>query len=425
LLDVKGFSNRACDTASDGRIFFLGEADNHVSLTELAPGASRSLAQALHAPLGFWHKLAVSPEGRILAACSERGLELWDLRTTQRLAAWPIGACTADFDNAGRLIVGCASGVYRWLRRVETIAAPTREVAPSSADRIVVRFGPSEQLVGPIVPHSLSINPSDETMVFEDAIGWRVTHPDNAAAMVRLETKYDPRKSAISRDNRYAAIANWDYGGVGVWDAGSGAHLADLAVGRCGVVQFSPDGCLLAATPDGVTLWRCGDWRRVRQLHAHGTTPTGLGIAFSPDSRVLAVGQPNGILRLVDPRTGNDWARLTHLNMSVAAVMAFSPDQRYLVTSTTDERSTTQVWDVRAMRGELEHRGLDWPAEVLTVSASPPPVEGSFEVVLDDDGLMHQLDAATRSKAAGHLLQSAVNLLKRAMHAATGRKATE
>jgi WD40 repeat protein len=260
-----------------------------------------------------------------------------------------------------------------------------------------VRIGPPEKLTGSIVPNSLSTNPSGKSLVFEDSSGWAVLHT-NDSSLVHLQTKHDPRKSAVSPDNRYAVIANWEAGGAATWDAETGAHLADLNIGRCGVVEFSPDGHLLAATPDGVTLWRTGDWQRVRQLHAHGTTPTGLGIAFSPDSRLLAVGQANGILRLVDPGTGNDWAHLTHFDMSVAEVMKFSPDQRYLVTSGVDDRSTTLIWDVSGMRSELERRGLDWPADVLAVAAAPS-LEGELEIVLDDGGLLRQLEAATEAAA--------------------------
>jgi WD40 repeat protein len=415
---VSGFESRACDTASEGRIVFLGKSGDETTLTELAPGECRALAQSLHAPLGFWLHASISSEGRILALSSAGGLELWDLRTTQRLAVWPVGHCTADFDQSGRLIVACEAGVYRWPRHVENFPAAVPEIgAASSAVRTVVRLGPPEKLTGPIVQNSLSTNASGKSLVFEDASGWAVLHTGDSA-LVRLQTRHDPRKGAVSPDNRYAAIANWNSGGAAAWDAASGAHLADLAVGRCGVVQFSPDGRLLAATPDGVTLWRTGDWQRIRELHAHGTTPTGLGIAFSPDSRVLAVGQPNGVLRLVDPFTGNDWARLTHSDLNVHALMAFSRDQRYLVTSSIDGRSPAHVWDLRAMRSELVRRGLDWPADVLTVAAAPP-LEGQLEVVLDDGGLIHMRDSAQR------LWQNAVNLLQRARQAAKVEKAAE
>jgi len=425
LLDVSGFTSRACDAASAGRIAFLGDAENTITMTELAPGACRALAQVLHTPLGFWLSCSISPEGRILALCSGGGLELWDLRTTHRLAVWPVGDCRAHFDAAGRLVVACSAGVYRWPRHVQNAPVPAAEVAgASSPGRTIVRLGPPERLVGPVVPTSLSISASGESLVFEDASGWAVMLPGNST-MVRLQTRLDPRNSAVSPDDRYAAIANWNHKGTSIWDAASGAHLVDLAVGLYGVVQFSPDGRLLAAVPDGVTVWRTSDWQRVGELHAHGTSPTGLGIAFSPDSRVLAVGQPNGILRLVDPVTGNDWAHLSHADLNVRAIMAFSPDQRYLITSSMDNRSLAQVWDLRVMRSELVRRGLDWPGEVLTASASSSSVEGGLEVVFDDGGLIQSLDAATRRSAAIRLWQDWTKLLRRAAPAATEPKATE
>ena len=163
-------------------------------------------------------------------------------------------------------------------------------------------------------------------------------HPGRDTAIVRLQTIPADAKSTASDDNHYAAIANWEDGGAAVWNAVSEAHLADLAVGRHGLLQFSPDGLLLAATPDGVTLWRTNDWQYVGRLHAEGTTPTGLGISFSPDSRVLAVAQANGILRLIKTTSGKDWGHVAILDPTAASAITFSPDQRFLVTSPVDER---------------------------------------------------------------------------------------
>lgn len=136
---------------------------------------------------------------------------------------------------------------------------------------------------------------------------------------------------------------------------------------------------------------------------------------------MLAVGQPNGILRLVDPTSGNDWARLTHLDMSAAAVIAFSPDQRYLVTSGVDERSPTYVWDLSLMRSELALRGLDWPAEVLAVGTRAA-LEGQLEVVLDDGGLLRQSDSDVQRKAARRLMQNSANFLQRLMKVGAAAK---
>jgi WD40 repeat protein/tRNA A-37 threonylcarbamoyl transferase component Bud32 len=420
LLEVHGFKNQACDVADGRRIVLLGDRGDKAVLTELTPGVGRTLTQSVHRPLGFCFKVAMGPEGRVLVASSEGGLEFWDIGTAQRLLTCPIGRCLADFDDGGRLIVGTNAGVFRFVRRIEI--SPAVPNATPRAARTLVRFDSPEQLAGPIEPGSLSTNARGETMLIADSDGWAVLHPGHHTGIVRLQTGRDARKSAASDDNRYAAIANWNDGGAAVWDVFSGAHLADLPVGRHGTLQFSRDGRLLAATPDGVTLWRTSDWRCVGQLHAEGTTPTGLGISFSPDSRVLAVAQPNGVLRFVDPTTGKDWARVALSDQSAASTMTFSPDQRFLVTSPVDERLPSQVWDLTAMRSELARRGIDWPADVLRSTPNPQAIDGDLEVVLDDGGLMHRFDGAIESNTAIQLWENAMNFLQRATRAAAQEK---
>ena len=397
LLDVPQFMSQACDVGPDGRILFLTLQDDAIVESELTPGACLALAQMLHPPSGYWAKVSVSPEGRIFAFSGMQGIELWDSKTRKRLLDWPIGPCLADFDDTGRLVLGCRSGVYRLSRCVERIANPAADPAidaKSTHGRTVVQFGPAEHLTDSSEPWGLAVNARGETLVVEDASGWFVVHPDKEPATLRLEPKPDPRKSAVSNDNRYAAIAGWDRGGATVWDARSGAKLVDLDVGRHGVLQFSPDGQFLAATPEGVTIWRTRDWRRTSQLHAQGTTPAGLGIAFSPDSRVLAIGQVNGVVALADPHTGAEWARLSRRDLHIASIMSFTPDQRWLITSCVDHRSPAHVWDLVALRRELRNRGLDWPAEVLRAATNEQRFEEQIEIVLDE---VHLFDDSPQS----------------------------
>jgi WD40 repeat protein len=422
LLEVHGFNNRACDAADERKFLFLGDTGHQAVLTEFDRGVCRTLAQSVHRPLGFWFKLAVGPEGRILAACSQSGLELWDIQSAQRLLTWPIGPCVADFDDGGRLIVGCSTGIFRFPRFTETTPTPQKS-APAIA-RTLVRFGPPQLLVGKIDATNLSTNARGETMLVGYLDRWDVFHPGHDKAMVHVPTTSDARQSAASDDNRYAAIANWEGGGASVWDAISGTHLADLAVGRHGVLKFSGDGRLLAATPDGVTLWRTSDWRCVGRLHAAGTTPTGLGISFSPDSRVLAIAQPNGILRLTDPTTGKDWVRVTLSDQTAASFMTFSPDQRFLVTSPEDERQTAQVWDLTETRSALAGRGIDWPANVLSPATNPKAISGQLEVALDDGALISRHDTASSRNTRSQMWEDFVSFMRRAI-GATQQKGVE
>ncbi len=212
------------------------------------------------------------------------------------------------------------------------------------------------------------------------------------ANKVHLESIDDPRKAAVSVDGRYVAIANWEAAGAMVWEVATGRKLASLPIGRFGVIEFSPDNRWLASTPGGVQLWRTGDWKLDRELHAAGTTPHGLGIAFSPDSRALAIGQPNGVLRLADPHTGQDWARIRHPRLESASIIAFTPDNHQIVTLSLDQQSPGRIWDIRDLRMALRKRGLDWPDEVLTQSPRLSSVWAPMKVVWDDGGLLRRLN---------------------------------
>jgi WD40 repeat protein len=98
-----------------------------------------------------------------------------------------------------------------------------------------------------------------------------------------------------------------------------------------------------------------------------------LAIAFSPDSQVLAISQPEAITRLVDPETGRDWAELLRPDLRNSISIAFSPDQSRLF-EVPSLRGSPRIWNLARIREELKQRDLDWPANVLTVK--PPPGSG-------------------------------------------------
>jgi tetratricopeptide (TPR) repeat protein len=227
------------------------------------------------------------------------------------------------------------------------------------------RFGPPVELYGPTADLKFAMTASANLLVVQGRDGWQVTHPAAPGKLVPLGPQSDPRMVSLSTDGKWVALGSWNSRGASVYDAGSGARLAELPVGRQAAVLFSPDGRWLATAPDGGQLWRTENWRPGPELHARGATSGGLVLAFAPDSRVLALGEPTGETRFVDPDTGRDWATLAHPDRSWGTFLAFSPDQWRLVVLAAGPDTVPYVWNLAAIRQELARRGLDWPADVL------------------------------------------------------------
>ena len=221
--------------------------------------------------------------------------------------------------------------------------------------------------------------------------------------MTRLPLKKDIRGVSVSPDGESVSLANWHEAGVEVWSTSDVRRIVELPVGRHGMPRFSPDGRWLASTPDGVRLWHVADWTPGPRLQAHCDTPSGLGIAFSPDSKVLAVSQPDEITRLVDPETGISWAELWRPDPHPTPYLAFTPDQSQLI-ETSWGRGTPRIWDLAAIRRELSRLNLDWPAEVLKVDEYRPIPDGSIDaaITLDEGNLPNRGTAADLIAKAGY-----------------------
>jgi WD40 repeat protein len=202
----------------------------------------------------------------------------------------------------------------------------------------------------------------------------------------------DVRGASISPNNAWLALTNWEEEGASIWDTLSGQQITELPAGRFGKPLFSPDGRWLATTPDGVRLWHAGNWKPGPELHAQGMTLGGLAIAFSPDSHVLAISQPEEITRLVDPATGRDWVEFLRPDQRNSISIAFTPDHSRLI-EVPSLRGSPRIWNLTRIREELQQRDLDWPADVLTVrprSGTGPALWEKALALQEDDSTNRQ-----------------------------------
>jgi WD40 repeat protein/DNA-binding SARP family transcriptional activator len=146
-------------------------------------------------------------------------------------------------------------------------------------------------------------------------------------------------------------------------------------------VTFSPDGTKLAAAmidPEGATAIEIFSVPQLAQLK---TLPAdaGTSLRFSPDGRLLVLGDVRGRVWLYDTRTWTPRGRRLVAHSGAVVTVNFSPDGRTLATTSDD--GTTRLWDVPS--GRPIGTALPGPAQHYVAAAF---VGGGTHLVTLDDG---------------------------------------
>jgi WD40 repeat protein/serine/threonine protein kinase len=186
---------------------------------------------------------------------------------------------------------------------------------------------------------------------------------------------------AISPDGRWAASAAglpWcmahrtDRAEIRLWDLESARdrRVLDGLIGKVQAVAISPDSKLLAATGGHHELQDAGGWLKL--WDATTGTPlalrtdsvsgmVGMGVAFSPDGRCLAVGYGHymnndpvdaalvarpGRLTLIEIATGEEWSPVRAADSAITG-LAFCPDPDRPLLAVSGKYGV-EVWDWKA-----------------------------------------------------------------------------
>ena len=174
-------------------------------------------------------------------------------------------------------------------------------------------------------------------------LSWRLE-----AAIPREGEPFGFGSLAVSPDGQLLVAANCPLWGLGyhVWDLEQLSLIADVQseTGFVAAVAFSPNGSFLAATTTydgGVYLWDTATWDPGECLFRFGPNTWAPSIAISADSNYLAVGSEDGRMVLLD--LGNGAQRSLEGHTANVASIAFSPDERFLVSVSLD--GTLAIWE--------------------------------------------------------------------------------
>jgi WD40 repeat protein len=267
----------------DGRVVALADFRPQAEVRWWSLPAGRSLGH--HALNGAVHDVAVSPDGRWIAATDEHGAVLIDASSRQVLRVVP-GAVSVEFTPDGRELITSGEGGTVWR---DLVNGETRRTRPEHG-RIAVRSDGAVLITGGTCTF---VAPGGETLDLDQ----------DSSAQGSLSEKGDLAVIPVG-------TSGW------VWDVRARRPIATLT-GHAGVIHqaaFAPDGERVAtAGADGtVRVWES---RTGRLLQTSATTGGPMiGVAFSPDgTRLLAVAL-DGPARMLDvhleTREADEVARL-------------------------------------------------------------------------------------------------------------------
>jgi len=371
----------------DGRHLAIHINGGNLGLWEIAAGREyRTLAiKAEITQKPFFHP-SIHREGRLLAVGLYGGVGLWDLASGSELRSISLpGDNYAMFEPSGSLLTNCPAGLFRWTVQADQLQAGC------------LKLGPPEKLSMPGSIYDLASSEDGSVIATAQSSGGFALHANRPNQPLRLAPHKDSRFIAVSPNGKLVATGSHGFKSVMIWEAETGKLVKSLP-GIGWRLNFSPDGKWLGTVADGYHLWEVGSWREGPKIGG------GEGADFSPGGKMLAVESGMGAIRLVDPGTGLEFARLEDPNQDRAGRISFSPDGTKLIATTGDSQSI-HVWDLRAIRDKLADMNLDWglptyaPSKPDTLPTLNIEVDvGNFGEMIEADNVYRQAVGFSRSR---------------------------
>ena len=313
-------------------------------LWELSPGDTqitfRDAAAHGIGPLS----VSVHPSGRWLATDGDDGVRVWELETGRQVLHLSVGrARMTAFDPGGEhLITSGENGIIRWRLSGEPVRAKIEsEISAPALNQTAALSGDGRFI-------AILRSPSHvEVLDAADRTAKAVVFSENARA----------DSVSISHDGRWVATCTQHGERIKVWDAATGALLADLPAAGNSRAIFSADGRTLLTSSDGraAALWETSTWSPRLEL-GHGSAA-----AISPDGSLAAVIDRHRV-RLFSTSSGEELVTLEPPQVLPVSCVRFTPDGSRLVAGAFSAKvtHTVHVWDLARLRRRLGGMNLAW-----------------------------------------------------------------
>lgn len=365
---------------------------------------------------------ALSPDGNFLytADTSSTVSEVWSVRSRTRLHTLDLhtaGVTAAALDRHGqRLVLASIDGTAEiWNTAINPVAglqwrgnAPySVRFDPRTLDLLVaggnyqqgqaVMLAPTGAVTKTFDGHgsfirAAAIHPASRRMITGAADGTAVAwNLDEGNQIWSADHKPGPiHLAGFSPDGRRVVTATYppetsEYAAGIVWDANSGARVADLLHEQpIFSFRFSPDGTRFAtASEDGtIKLWDTQTWKLVHRLEGHKAAATSVDFDRA-GSRLVSTGQDASI-RIWDAASGRALRLLEDPAIGWGIKAAFAPGGQSIAVGT--RQGSILIWEpararLRVLKGHL--------ADVLSLQFLH---EGKILISQSSDGTVRSWD---------------------------------
>ena len=339
--------------------------------------------------------IAISPDGRTLAASSSAGvIRTWSVPDFTALATQRIeggfrerNITQLEFAADGQeLRTISRHGASRWnaqtLELLDGDAMPARarsddgRFAATIEDKETDRLSIVEVSTGRRIYEmtcrdafnsviTFAPDGSNVVMCLRQQGGLAIHSTADGQVLCRRPDLDDVADVAISSDGSRVAVAMMS-GGARVIDAHTGSELTALAghSAPVSIIAFSPDETMLATISGDrtVRLWNAADGALIAAMHGHPSTV--LDLAFSADNSTVITACTDRVVRWWDATAKVD--PFTLPTSGTVYGVAFAPDCQRIIAACLDGALPLRIWE--AASGKEIFAGGDGALSALAIS---------------------------------------------------------